>query len=84
MDEKYMSKVNAILLTVAIWLISCVWFVYYLIDANSAKGGYEGDPSFIVFFFIIFKLPLLFIALLVLIYIELIFFEARKKNNSSM
>lgn len=75
-----MSKVKAILLTIVGWLVACGLYVCYLINANSVNGGYEGDPTFIVFFFVIFKLPVLFVALLVLIYVELIFFEARRKN----
>lgn len=83
----HISKTSLVLITVVCWLIACPLYGYYYVVSTLASpepyDEYARNWGFQLVVFAIFRLPFLFIALLLLIGLELITFDLWKDRTTS-
>jgi hypothetical protein len=73
-----MSKRKVVLWTLVIWLLGTGLYAYYWISsilADPSTIGYERDPIFSLFGFIVYRGIYLFFGIMVIIWSELMLFE---------
>jgi len=78
-----MMKRKVILITLVTWLAGCgIYFYWYVtsIMALPDLASYEQGAGWPVMVFLIFRLPLLIMGLLALIWLEAVLFEAFRER----
>lgn len=73
-----MSKQQVVLLTLLVWLVGTSLYAYRWVAsilADPSTVGYERDPLFPLFGFIVYRGTYLFFAIVVIIWVELLLFE---------
>ena len=87
MEHMVLSRTSLTLITVFAWLIACPLYGYYYVVSTLALSepydDYARNWGFQLLMFSIFRLPFLFVALLLLIALELIAFDLLKDRRSS-
>ena len=87
MKHMVMSRRWLTFITVLAWLITCPLYGYYYVVSTLASpepyDEYARHGGFQLLMFSIFRLPLLFVALLLLIGLELIAFDLWKDCRAS-
>ena len=82
-----MKRTSLTLITVLAWLIVCPLYGYYYVVSTLALpepyDDYARNWGFQLLMFSIFRLPFLFVALLLLIGLELIAFDLWKDRGAS-
>ena len=71
-----MSKRVIILITVGTWLVGCAYTAYHyvttILASPDVSPGYESDWGFQLLMFAIFRLPLWFLGLVVVVSMEVV------------
>ena len=78
-----LAKVTILVLAILVWLM--VFFIHGYSHVKSLTGqccGYEGDPGFLTLFFFIFPGVYYFLALLVILGIQIIVLANFGRNRS--
>jgi hypothetical protein len=82
-----MLKVKVTILTILLWLVGCGLYCYWYITSILSQPGFDAyaySAGFQFMMFMIFRFPTLFLALLLVIFSEVVicdFFIKSKENN---
>jgi hypothetical protein len=82
-----MSKKKVVLPTLIVWLVGTSLYAYWWVTsilADPSTVGYERDPIFPLFGFIVYRGIYLFFGIVIIIWVELMLFETvfRKSQES--